>query len=283
MDGGMYSSPATQENLHTLRDRGVEIIGPAEGHLASGLKSVGRMVEPGELLGHIRLALGKDGPLAGRKVVVTAGGTREAIDPVRYLGNRSSGKQGFALAQAALDLGVEVTLIAGPTDLAAPSGAERVDITSAEEMKEAVLEAAQQADVLLMVAAVADFRPAKLAKNKIKKGKDAPDIKLTATKDILLEVSKLKSKSGHPLVTVGFAAESQDIVKNAEKKLKAKKLDLIVANDISADDAGFETDTNRVVLLNAGGEKEELPLMSKAEVAEAVMDRVIGLLGEMDE
>jgi len=241
------------------------------------------MVEPGELLGHIRLTLGKGGPLAGRVVVVTAGGTREAIDPVRYLGNRSSGKQGFALAQAALDLGADVKLISAPTDLTVPIGAERVDITSAEEMKVAVLAASKDTDVLLMAAAVADFRPAKPAKDKIKKGSETLEIKLAATKDILLEVSKLKSKSGHPLVTVGFAAESQDLVKNAEKKLRAKKLDLIIANDISAADAGFEVDSNKVTMLDADGNKEELPLMRKDEVAEAVIERVISLLGEKHE
>ena len=279
MDGGMYSHPATQDNLKTLAARGVTIIGPAEGHLASGMKAVGRMVEPSELMGHIRLALGKDGPLADRKVVVTAGGTREAIDPVRYIGNRSSGKQGFALAQAALDLGADVTLITGINNLETPVGSKRVDVTSAEEMAAAVLEALKEADVLLMAAAVADFRPEKVAGEKIKKGEGTPEIKLAVTDDILLTVAKQKTKSGYPKVTVGFAAESQDLLKNAEKKLKSKKLDLIVANDISAEDAGFETDTNRVTLLGVDGDKEELPLLGKDEVAEAVLNRVVELLG----
>ena len=278
MDGGMYHNPATQENIETLKKRGVVVIGPAEGHLASGLKATGRMVEPAALVGHIRLALGKDGALAGRKIVVSAGGTREAIDPVRYLGNRSSGRQGFALAQAALDLGAQVTLVAGPSWLETPVGAERVEAVSAEEMRAAVLGAVDGADALLMAAAVADYRPEKTAKEKIKKGKGIPEIKLTATKDILQEVAKIKEKKGFPKVTVGFAAESQDLLKNAENKLKAKKLDLIAVNDISAEDAGFEVETNQVTLLGADGSKEELPLMGKDEVAEAILERVVRLL-----
>ena len=278
MDGGMYTNPATQSNLETLQSRGVEIIGPAEGHLASGLVATGRMVEPDELLGHIRLALGRDGLLQGQKVVVTAGGTVEPIDPVRFIGNRSSGKQGFALAQAALDLGADVTLIAGATKLHTPVGAQQIDVGSATQMLEAVLNSSQDAQVLLMAAAVADFRPEKPSKKKLKKDKGAPQIDLIANKDILLEVAKQKTKIGNPEITVGFAAESNDLLKNARKKLKDKKLDIIVANDITAADAGFEVDTNQVTLLFADGKNEELPLMSKAEVAEAILERVSKLL-----
>ncbi|MDH5507279.1 MAG: bifunctional phosphopantothenoylcysteine decarboxylase/phosphopantothenate--cysteine ligase CoaBC, partial [Anaerolineae bacterium] len=280
MDGGMYAHPATQANLATLQERGVEIVGPAAGHLASGLKAVGRMLEPAELVGHVRLALGRGGALAGRKVVVTAGGTREAIDPVRYIGNRSSGKQGFALAQAALDLGAEVMLISGPTSLEAPVGVQRVEVHSAQDMLEAVGQASKDADALLMAAAVADFKPAERAAEKIKKKDGWSRIELTPTEDILVEIAKRKKTAGFPKVTVGFAAESQDLVENAEKKLKAKRLDLIAANDISAADAGFETDTNRVTMLAADGSKEELALMSKAEVAEQVLARVVSLVGE---
>jgi phosphopantothenoylcysteine decarboxylase/phosphopantothenate--cysteine ligase len=278
MDGGMYSNPATQANLETLRERGVTIIGPAEGHLASGLQAMGRMVEPHELLGHIRLALGRDGALKGRKVVVTAGGTQEALDPVRYLGNRSSGRQGFALTQAALDLGADVILIAAPSSLDTPVGANRLDVRSADEMLDAVLKHGAKADVLVMAAAVADFRPAKESKEKIKKDGGAPELKLAATLDILKEIAKQKSKSGYPKVTVGFAAESQNLIANAEKKLKEKKIDMIAANDISEEDAGFEVDTNRITLLFASGEKEELPLMSKEEAAEAILGKVANLL-----
>ena len=278
MDGGIYAHPATQANLKTLEERGATIIGPESGHLASGLAAVGRMTEPGELLGHIRRLLGKGGPLAGRKLVVSAGGTQEAIDPVRVIANRSSGKQGYALAQAAIDLGAEVVLVSGPSALAAPVGAELVRVSSAEQMKEAVLAACKDADALVMAAAVADFRPSTAARQKIKRSKGAPTIELVATPDILAEVAALKSKKLK--VRVGFAAESQDLLKNAQAKLKEKGLDLIVANDISAEDAGFEVDTNKVVLLDKGGGQEELPLMSKAGVAEAVMERVVKLLGQ---
>jgi phosphopantothenoylcysteine decarboxylase/phosphopantothenate--cysteine ligase len=286
MDGGMFKHPATQANLDVLRERGAIVVGPATGHLASGLVMAGRMVEPLELLGHIRLALGKDGPLKGRKVVVSAGGTQEVIDPVRFIANCSSGKQGFAIAQAALDLGAEVTLVAGETHLDAPVGARRVDVRTTQDMLAAVLEAVSDADALIMAAAVADFRPAEAVGHKIKKGEKVPQIELALTEDILLEISKQKEKSGYPRVTVGFAAESDDLIKNAKKKLSSKNLDMIVANDIRATDAGFGVDTNRVTILHAGGEKEELPLMSKAEVGEVVMGHLQALLagsGENDE
>jgi len=280
MDGGMYSHPATQTNLTTLEERGALIVGPASGHLASGLEAKGRMVEPGELLGHIRHALAQGGPLSGRQVIVTAGGTHEAIDPVRFIANRSSGKQGFALAQAALDLGAQVTLIAAPTNLEAPVGAQRVDVTSAEQMEAAVLEAVAKADALLMAAAVADFRPAHASEHKLKKDKQIPKIELAFTPDILQQVAKHKAKHGTPKVTVGFAAESQDLLENAREKLDVKALDLIVANDISAEDAGFSVDTNRVTLLYPDGQHRELPLMSKAAVAQAVLEEVQALLKE---
>jgi phosphopantothenoylcysteine decarboxylase/phosphopantothenate--cysteine ligase len=277
MDGGMFAHPATQANLEILRQRGVSIIGPAEGHLASGMSGAGRMVEPAELLGHIRLRLARDGPLAGKRLVVTAGGTQEPIDPVRTITNRSSGKQGFALAQAGLDRGAEVTLITGPVPLSTPVGARRVDVNTADEMLQAVLSAVPQADALLMAAAVADFRPQSAAGDKLKRDQGIPTIRLTATPDILAAVAEYKSSHGFPFITVGFAAESRDLLANAQTKLDRKKLDLIVANDISAQDAGFAVDNNRVVLLEASGRQESLPLMSKAEVAERVLERVVAL------
>lgn len=279
MDGGMYHHAATQENIEALKKRGAVIVGPEEGHLASGLRMIGRMTEPAELLGHIRETLARGGPLAGKHMVVSAGGTQEPIDPVRFIANRSSGKQGYALAQAALDLGARVTLVSGPSALAAPVGATRVHVRTAEEMLAAVLEHSRAADALVMAAAVADFRPEQMAEHKIKKGGDAPVIQLAHTADILKEVAAQKQKSSGPKVTVGFAAESRDLLENAEKKLKSKGLDFIVANDVSAADAGFEVDTNRVTLLFADGTKEDLSLMSKDEVAAAVMGRVAGLLG----
>lgn len=278
MDAGMFEHPATQANLETLRQREALIIGPAPGRLASGQIGPGRMVEPQELVGHIRLLLGQSGPLAGRKLVVTAGGTLEAIDPVRAIANHSSGKQGFALAQAAMDRGAQVTLITGPTALEAPIGAVRIDVRSAEEMRAAVLEAIPESAALLMAAAVADFRPISASKKKVKRGKGLPEIKLEPTPDILELVVKQRDKHGWPLVVVGFAAESEDLVKNARAKLVEKDVSLIVANDITAKDAGFAVDTNRVTLLDQGGGVEKLPLASKAHVAEVVLDRVVSML-----
>src|SRR5512138_81791 len=276
MDGGMYDHPATQENIATLKKRGATFIGPAAGHLASGLAGVGRMVENGEIMGHIRVLLGQDGPLAGKKIVVTAGGTQEPLDPVRVLTNRSSGKQGYALAQAALDLGAQVTLITTPTALTPPAGARLVAVETAKQMLEAVLQEAAASDALVMAAAVADFRPKNISRNKLKKADGIPQVELEATEDILKAVASLGPK--RPRLVVGFAAESRDLLENAAHKLKSKGLDFIAANDISANDAGFAVETNRVTLLFADGRQEALSLMSKAEVAEVILGRVAKLL-----
>jgi phosphopantothenoylcysteine decarboxylase/phosphopantothenate--cysteine ligase len=282
MDGGMYEHPATQANLQILRQRGVRILGPASGHLASGLVGTGRMLEPSELVGHIRLALARGGPLDGKKVVVTAGGTQEPIDPVRVIANRSSGKQGFALAQAALDLGAEVILISGPVHLSTPVGAQRVEVETAEQMQAAVLAHIPQAEALIMAAAVADFRPADPAEQKIKGEAGVPQLRLVANPDILKAVAAAKTEHGWPRASVGFAAESQDLLENARHKLESKRLDMIAANDIGAHDAGFSVDTNRVTLLYAqpvnGSLIEALPLLGKDEVAQIVMERVMILL-----
>jgi phosphopantothenoylcysteine decarboxylase / phosphopantothenate---cysteine ligase len=275
MDGGMYEHPATQANLKTLAERGVVVLGPAEGRMASGLVGRGRLLEPEEIFGHIRLALARGGSLAGRHVVVSAGGTQEPIDPVRFISNRSSGKQGYALAQAALDRGAEVTLVTGPTALTAPAGAQLVAVQTAQEMAQAVLTASAGADVLLMAAAVADFRPAQVAGQKIKKTA-VPEIQLEKTLDILTAVAEARDQSParRPAIIVGFAAESQNLIENARDKVLRKRLSLIVANDISASDAGFGVDTNRVTLIDEGGGIEELPLLTKTQVAEAVLARV---------
>ena len=278
MDGGMLDHPATQQNLDILRERGAHIIGPEVGHLASGMQAPGRMTEPAALLGHIRYLLTRDGPLHGRKVLVTAGGTQESIDPVRFLTNRSSGKQGYALAQAALDMGAQVTLISAPTSLEPPQGARLVNAASASEMQSAVLQACATADVLIMAAAVADFKPAKSASHKIKKASGLPVIELEPTPDILALVSDKKQRSGMPQVLIGFAAETQDLLSNAAAKLKAKNLDLIVANDVSGSGSGFGTDTNQVTLLFPDGHAKPLPLLTKSEVAEKVLAEVIKLL-----
>ena len=278
MDVGMFAHPATQENVRILSERGVHFAGPGEGRMASGLTGKGRMLEPAELLGHIRLVLGKNGKLVGKKVVVTAGGTQEAIDPVRVITNRSSGKQGYALAQAAIDAGAQVTLITAPTSLTAPVGARLIEVRTAGEMLEAVLAESAGAEALLMAAAVADFRPKKIAADKLKRRDGIPQVELEAAPDVLETVAGLGSGEKRPRVVVGFAAESRDLMKNASAKLSSKKLDMIVANDVSAPDSGFAVDTNRVTLLFADGREESLSLMSKAEVAEAIIERVAAML-----
>ncbi len=276
MDGGMYDHPATQANLQTLVERGVLLVEPDEGRFASGLGGRGRLPEPPALLGHARHALGRDGVLAGRRLLVTAGGTREALDPVRHLGNRSSGKQGHALAQAAIDAGADVTLISSAQQLPTPVGAERINVNTAQEMLEAALAAARAADALVMAAAVADFRPAQARPQKLRKGEHAAGLQLTLepTADVLQALAAQRRESGRPLYVVGFAAESEALLQRAAEKLARKGLDLIVANDISATDAGFGVDDNRVALLAPGRAPQELPLMSKAAVAETVIARV---------
>jgi phosphopantothenoylcysteine decarboxylase/phosphopantothenate--cysteine ligase len=280
MDGGMLNHPATVANIELLRQRGAKIIGPEIGHLASGLEARGRMTEPVILLGHIRYLLTRRGSLQGRHVVVTAGGTQEPIDPVRLITNRSSGRQGYALAQAALDAGAEVTLISTPVSLEIPQGANYIPVCTAAEMEIAVLDACRLADALLMVAAVSDFKPTQMAKQKIKKGSGVPSLELEATTDILSAVSTSRSGSGKPIVLIGFAAETQDLLANAAAKLKSKHLDLIVANDVSKPGSGFSVDTNQVTLLYPEGHSEPLSLLTKSEVAERVIAEVVKLLNK---
>jgi phosphopantothenoylcysteine decarboxylase / phosphopantothenate---cysteine ligase len=278
MDAGMYEHPATQTSVKILRQRGVHFVGPVPGHLASGMVGLGRMTEPVDILSEARWLLGQGGPLAGKKVVVTAGGTQEPIDPVRVITNRSSGKQGFALAQAALDAGAQVTLITTPTTLHPPAGCEIVAVRTAQQMLEAVL-ARVECDVLIMAAAVADFTPTETSSQKIKKSSGAPVIQLTNTADILSEVAEKKAQTGYPRYVIGFAAESQELAANARQKLQAKRLDLLVANDISVPDAGFEVDTNRVTLFYVGGRTQEYPVMKKSEVAETVLAQITEWVG----
>jgi phosphopantothenoylcysteine decarboxylase/phosphopantothenate--cysteine ligase len=252
--------------------------GPAEGYLASGISGPGRMLEPAELAGHIRLLLGRNGKLVGKKFLITAGGTQEPIDPVRVITNRSSGKQGYALAQAAVDAGASVTLISAPTGLVPPVGARLMWVNTAQDMLDAVLAESGGTEVLLMAAAVADFRPAEQLKNKLKKRDGIPGFKLEAAPDVLATLAARRSEKEHPRLVVGFAAESRDLIENAREKMRSKNLDMIAANDISTPGSGFGVDTNRLTLLYADGRKETLPLMSKAEVAETIIERLAVLL-----
>ena len=278
MDAGMWEHPATHANVETLKSRGAVVIGPVEGRMASGLVGTGRLVEPAEIVERVRTLLGARGSLAGRTVVVTAGPTQEPIDPVRFVGNRSSGRQGFAIARAALDRGARVILVAGPTSLPTPAGAERVEVVTAGAMREAVFKASAKADVLVMAAAVADFRPESPVRLKLKKGsKERFALPLVATADILAEVGARRRKTKRPRVLVGFAAETGDPSAEARRKLVSKGLDLVVANDVTSPGAGFGGPTNRVVLVD-GSNVERLPLASKEDVAESLLDRVSALL-----
>jgi phosphopantothenoylcysteine decarboxylase/phosphopantothenate--cysteine ligase len=280
MDAGMYSHPATQENIRILKKRGAKIIGPDEGHLASGLEGPGRMTQPQEIVNELRFILSKKGPLSGKKIVVTAGGTREAIDPVRFISNLSSGKQGYAIAQAAMDLGASVTLIAASGNLEIPSGCQIIRVGCAADMCDAVMKEIPSAAALVMSAAVADFKPVKFSKEKIKKEKGIPSVLLEPTTDILSEVAKYKKENKSKLKVVGFAAESQDLRSNATKKMTAKSLDMIVANDITEPNAGFNVDTNKVMFIFSDGSTEQLPLMLKSEVAEKIVNIIVSWLVE---
>jgi phosphopantothenoylcysteine decarboxylase/phosphopantothenate--cysteine ligase len=271
MDVDMFANPITQENLARLKARGFIIVDPGHGRMASGKVGWGRLADTEKIMAAIEGALGTRADLAGKRLVVTAGGTREYIDPVRYIGNPSSGKMGYALAEAARDRGAKVTLITAAS-FPQPEGVTVVPVETAAQMKRAVDKATAKADALLMAAAVADYQPKTTAKSKIKKASPNLSLELVRTPDILGEV---KGK----FIKVGFAAESDNLVANAKKKLARKKLDLIVANDITDKKSGFGVDTNKVTLIDKKGKSESLPLMTKREVADKILDRVVGLLG----
>ena len=293
----MYTHPATQANLALLQERGVHIVGPVVGRLASGAVGPGRLPETDVLLGAIRMILGRNGNLADRHVVITAGGTQEPIDPVRYVGNRSSGKMGYALAEEARDRGARVTLISGPVALSAPYGVEVQAVDTALHMREAVHEAIVDADVLVMSAAVADYRPAAPAARKIKKGETQQSsddagtltLHLVQNPDILSELAhapdeqRKNMRIPRRLVRVGFAAETNDIMRNAQTKLVEKQLSMLIANDVSRSDSGFGADTNKVFIFHADAPMEDLPVMSKTDVAAAIWDRIVSLLGTRSE
>lgn len=273
MDAQMWSHAATQANRALLEERGVQFIGPAAGRLASGRVGAGRLVEPATIVAELKARLGQErGDFRGRTVIVSAGGTREAIDPVRYVGNHSSGKMGHAIAEAARDRGADVILVTTVPEIA-PAAVHVVPVTSAASMSAAIHERAGNADALVMAAAVADYRPVTAAEQKIKRA-DTGDmaIELAENEDIIASVQG-------DLVKVAFAAETQDLIANAEKKLAAKGARLIVANDVTASDAGFGTDTNRITILDDQGGREVVPLMSKYGCATRILDRIAPLLG----
>jgi len=274
MDAGMYDHSATQKNIAMLHERGVIFIGPESGHLASGLTGPGRMSDPSVIIQHIRSALGKHGPLAGKKVVITAGPTQEPVDPVRILTNHSSGRQGYAIAQAAVDAGASTVLVSGPSFLTAPAGVKIISIKTTAQMLETVLQETSDAEVLIMAAAPADFRPQQTADQKVKKSSGFNAIQLQPTEDILKNVAQRKTSTGFPRRMIGFAAESEHLIANAQKKLEEKRLDMIAANDITAPQAGFRSKTNQVTLISADGQMKKLPLMDKSEVAEAIIQKV---------
>lgn len=278
MDGGMYDSPAVQANRETLLRRGAHVLEPDSGRFASGLVGTGRLPETARLIGHIRRILGLHGDLDGHKLVITAGGTREALDPVRFITNRSTGKQGYAIAQAALDAGADAVLISTTAHLPTPVGASLVTVDSAQSMKEAVLAHVADSSALIMAAAVADYAPRKVSQQKIKKADESLSLPLARTPDILMAVKVQRAETGYPVLVVGFAAESENLVENASGKLQTKGLDLLVANDITKDDAGFAADTNRVVVLDLDGGFYAIDRTSKANIGAYIIERIGGLL-----
>ncbi|HXF04947.1 MAG TPA: bifunctional phosphopantothenoylcysteine decarboxylase/phosphopantothenate--cysteine ligase CoaBC [Blastocatellia bacterium] len=273
MDQEMWLHPITQENIERLRHRGVVIIEPESGYLASGIVGEGRLADPVVIADRVMDVLSsrqRERDFVGQRVLVTAGPTCEDIDPVRFISNRSSGKMGYALAEAALRRGAQVTLITGPTSLVPPPGAEVVRVRRAQEMYEAVLRHVEAATIVIKAAAVADYRPASTQPTKLKKGTARLLLELEPTTDILAELGKRKGSR----ILVGFAAETENLIENGREKLQRKNLDLIVVNDVSREDAGFGSDFNAALLIDRSGSVVELPLMSKREMAERILDHV---------
>ena len=273
MNVNMWNHPATQENVEMLRARGVKIVDPDEGYLACGMTGAGRLASQEQIVAAVRETLHFRRDLEGQTVLITAGPTCEDLDPVRYLTNRSSGKMGYAVAEAAARRGARVILISGPTSLESPAGVERIAIRTAEEMHRAVQEKFPESSIAIFAAAVADYRPVQSFDQKIKRDKQPLTLLLEATPDILASVAKNK---GDRLV-VGFAAETERVAENARKKLTAKNADMIVANDVTAEGAGFDHDTNIVTLFARDGRDLPLPRMSKTEVAQRILDEVVRL------
>lgn len=277
MNDKMWDNPAVQENIRALKKRGVGIVDPEAGELACGTVGLGRLAEPERLLAVVCKCLLRQSDLAGLRVLVTAGPTREPLDPVRFITNRSSGKMGYAIARQARSRGAEVTLISGPTHLEPPFGVTLLSCQRTGEMGELVLNHLPQCDVLIMTAAVGDFAPESVQKEKIKKNGEEPlTLSLHPTQDILKEVAEKKSNQ----LIIGFAAESENIVQSATEKLQKKQLDMIVANDISAPGIGFQSDNNQVILIDRNSEVETLPLLPKMEIADILLDRILGQLNK---
>jgi len=279
MNTQMFAHEAVRRNLDTLAARGVRFVEPGEGYLACGWIGKGRLAEPDEIVAAAEAMLRPEGPLRGARVVVTAGPTFEDLDPVRYLGNRSSGRMGFALAGEATRRGAEVTVIAGPTTVEPPVVREIVRVRGAAEMHGAVLHHAEHADVVIMAAAVADYTPERRASQKMTKGDDQLTVVLKKTPDILADLGARRAASGRGPLLVGFAAETEQVVARATAKREAKQIDLIVANDVSREDAGFEVDTNAVTIVGPDG-ADTLPLQAKSRVAMSILDRIESLLAK---
>jgi phosphopantothenoylcysteine decarboxylase/phosphopantothenate--cysteine ligase len=274
MHTGMWENDATQSNVATLVERGARIVGPSHGSLAAGDEGIGRMSEPEAILAAVEELLARGRDLAGRRVVVTAGPTWEPIDPVRFIGNRSTGRMGFAVAAEAFGRGADVTLVVGPGTIEPPEGPAVVSVTTAEEMRDAVLRAAEGADAVVMAAAVADFRPETTAGSKIKKEGGAPELRLVPTPDILAELGA----RGGERVLVGFAAETDDVEAEGRRKLERKGVDLLVANEVGREGTGFGSETNRAAIVSRTGEDESLRDWTKPELASAICDRLAKLL-----
>ena len=270
MNTKMLENPATQENLKILQSRGVKIIDSAEGELACGISGKGRLPEPEEICNWIVNFFGAEKILLGKKILITAGGTLEAIDPVRYIGNRSSGRMGFEIAKAAENFGAEVFLICGKVEISPPKNLNFIEVESAEQMRKKVLEKFSEVDCVIMSAAVADYRVKNISPQKIKKSSETLTLELVKNPDILKELGKLKTSQ----ILVGFAAETENLIDYANKKLVEKNLDFIVANDVAAEGAGFGVSTNIASIIYRGGEVENFPKMSKAELAEKIILRV---------
>ena len=277
MNTNMFAHESVRRNLETLAARGVRFVEPGEGYLACGWIGKGRLAEPDEVVAACDAVLRPEGPLRGKRVLVTAGPTYEDLDPVRYVGNRSSGRMGFAIADEAMRRGAEVTLVAGPTTVEAPAVRELVRVRSAADMHGAVMTRADAADVAILSAAVADYTPVERAAQKVPKGDDTISVTLRKTPDILGDLGARRLSSGRGPLLVGFAAETEDVIARAKAKREQKHADVIVANDVSRSDAGFDVDTNAVTIVGPDG-AEPLPLQTKARVASAILDRIEALL-----